>query len=50
MIAPPGSIVVTIEEATGGAAPSPEYVTSDYRRKLRLDIDFPAPGGEATLV
>jgi hypothetical protein len=39
----PDGILITIEEATGGAAPYPSVVTSDYSRVVRVDVSYPGP-------
>lgn len=43
LVAPKGSMRVAIEAAQGSAASPPAFVTSDYERAVRVDVDFAAP-------
>jgi hypothetical protein len=40
LTAPKGSMMVTVEDAVGGAMKPPGFVTSDYERTVRVDVDF----------
>ena len=42
----PDGVLITIEEATSGAAPYPSVVTPDYSRVVRVDISYPGPRTE----